>query len=179
MPVLESDIVPKLTTKSGSAGATLTSTPAASLGKYVSITNVDLSTILNNIIRDITAAESAAGITIYRAIAIQNNSGTDSWTPTAWLPAGASSGGVSVAIGVDPAAASDKDSASAQGAEIANETTAPVGVTFSSPTTSGGAISLGAIAVDFVKFLWIRVTVTPGSGPISPYAGTIRLQGNA
>lgn len=39
---------------------------------------------------------------------------------------------------------------------VANESTAPSGVTFSSPTTSGTALNLGQIAINEVAALWVR-----------------------
>jgi hypothetical protein len=67
-------------------------------------------------------------------------------------------GGASIAIGVDTTAASALGSATAQALTIANETTAPAGVTFSAPTTAAGGISLGSIPVGNVRAVWVRRT---------------------
>jgi hypothetical protein len=39
---------------------------------------------------------------------------------------------------------------------VANENTAPAGVTFASPSSSGSGISLGEIAIGKCRALWIR-----------------------
>jgi hypothetical protein len=41
---------------------------------------------------------------------------------------------------------------------VANETTAPSGVSFSSPTTAGTGVALGTIPVAQCKAVWIRRT---------------------
>jgi hypothetical protein len=65
-------------------------------------------------------------------------------------------GGASIALGADTTAASAKGGASAQLVTIASSTTAPAGVSFTSPTTLGTGVSLGNIPVANVKGLWVR-----------------------
>jgi hypothetical protein len=67
-------------------------------------------------------------------------------------------GGASIAIGPDTTAASALGSATAQALTIANETTAPAGVTFTAPTTAATGIALGTIGSGQVKAFWIRRT---------------------
>lgn len=56
------------------------------------------------------------------------------------------------------AAASDAGSASAQALAVADEFTAPSGVTFSAPMDLAGALSLGDIPAGQVRALWVRMT---------------------
>jgi len=172
MPVIESDIVYMLTTKLGSAGYTTASTPAASLGKYVSTTPVDQVTTLQNVFRQITSAEALAGIVLYRAVAILNGNASEAWGTSsvkAWYETGQTGTGVTLSMGADPAADSDKDSASAQGAEIADEETAPAGVTFTNPTDEAGGEEIDPIAADSVKILWLRAVIAPGTSLSAPH----------
>jgi hypothetical protein len=47
---------------------------------------------------------------------------------------------------------------------VANENTAPVGETFSTPTTEGAGLSLGNIPASQHYAIWIRRTVAAGAG---------------
>lgn len=163
MPIVSSDIVFRLTTKSGSAGDTLTSTPAASLGKYVSTT--PMGTGAGALFDDISSAENQASTVDYRAFAVLNNHATLTLQNAVVYVSNETSGGANIAIAVDTTAASAKGSASAQGDQIANETTAPTGVgAFSTPTTAGTGLSLGNIGPGQVKFVWVRRTATNSAG---------------
>jgi hypothetical protein len=158
MPIVSGDIVLRYSVKTGSAGDSTAGTMAGSLGKYASTTVV--ATGANGLFDDISGAENAASEAEYRGVAVLNNHATLALqNPVAYL-ASEVAGGAAVAIATDNIAASVKTNASAQMAEIANEDTAPTGVSaFSSPTTVGTGLSLGAsLAAGFVKGLWVRRT---------------------
>jgi hypothetical protein len=178
MAIVAGDLLYKLTTKSGSAGNSLTSTPAASLGKYISTTQITDAT-LNNLFDDISGDENAASDVGYRCIAIHNAHATLSLTSAVvWLSAEVA-GGAAGAIAVDDAAASAIGSASAQGDEIADESTAPgAGVgAFSSPTSKGTGLSLGTIAAGYCRFIWVRRTAA-NSAALDNDGVTIRVEGD-
>jgi hypothetical protein len=157
MPIIATDLLWKLSTKSGSAGNSLTSTAAASLGKYIS-TTAWAGGVKNDLFDDVTGAENAASTVDYRCVFIHNAHASITWqSGVVWL-ASEVAGGVTYAIGIDPAAASAIGSAGAQAAEIANETTAPGGVSFSAPTTSGTGLSIGSLAPGQCRAVWIRRT---------------------
>ncbi len=63
-----------------------------------------------------------------------------------------------MAIGLDPTGVTLNSSASAQAVEIASETGAPAGVSFSSPTTKAGGLSVGNLASGQCRAIWIRRT---------------------
>lgn len=159
MPIIASDIKTKLTIKTGSAGNSLAQSDVnQSLGKFISTTEV-VDATLNNLFDNVSGAENAASTIDYRCIAIHNSHASLALiTPKVYISAEVS-GGASIAIGADPAGQSVIGQGSAQGAEIATETNAPAGVTFSAPTTEGAAVSLGA-TLDAGKciFLWVRRT---------------------
>lgn len=158
MPIVSGDIVLRYSVVTGAAGDSTAGTAGGSLGKYASTTAV--ATGANGLFDDITGAENAASEAEYRGVAVLNNHATLSLlNPVAYI-ASEVAGGASVALATDNIAASAKGSASAQMAQIANEDTAPTGVSaFSSPTTVGTGLSLGAsLAAGNVKGLWVRRT---------------------
>ena len=157
MAITATDIQVLYTTTAGSAGYSTAGTQAGSLGKYASTTQV--ATGANGLFDDISGAENAASVVDYRAVAVLNNHATLSLQNAVVYVASEVAGGASVAIAVDGIAASAKGSASAQGAQIANETTAPTGVgAFSTPTTSGAGLALGTLAPGQVRIVWVRRT---------------------
>lgn len=159
MAIVASDIVYRFTTTSGSAGDSTAGTAAGSLGKYASTTAWTGGTV-NDLFDNVSGAENAASTVDYRALAVLNNHATlTAYSITIYLSAEVA-GGTSIALAVDDTAASAKGAASAQGDQIANETTAPgAGVgSFSSPTTDGAGIAIGDLAPGQVRLIWIRRT---------------------
>ena len=155
--IVASDIVYRFTTTSGSAGDSTAGAAATSLGKYAS-TSAWSGGTLHDLFDAISGAENAASQVDYRGLAVLNNNAANTaFSCSAYLSA-ETAGGASIAIGADTTAASAKGSASAQMLQIASDTTAPSGVSFSSPTTDGSGISMGDIAVANVKGIWIRRT---------------------
>ncbi len=154
--IVAADLVVRLSVKTGTAGDTTAGTPAGSLGKYVSTTVVG--TALHDLFDVITGAENAASTVDYRCLAVLNNNAANVYENAGVYISAETAGGANIAIAVDSVAASAKGSASAQALEVANETTAPTALTFSSPTTSGTALSLGNIGIAQVKAIWVRRT---------------------
>lgn len=160
MPIVASDIILRLTVKTGSAGdSTAQADPNQSLGKYASTTA--MGTGANALFDDISGAENAASTVDYRAVAVLNNHGSLTLQNAVVYLSAEVSGGANVAIAVDNIASSAKGASSAQGDQIATETTAPTAVgAFSSPTTAGTGLALGNIGPGQVKFFWARRTAT-------------------
>jgi hypothetical protein len=159
MAIVSTDIVYRGSVLTGSAGdSTAQATPSQWLGKYVATTVVG--TGANALFDDISGAENAANTVDYRCIFILNNHATLALlNPVVYLSAEVA-GGAGIALATDNIAASAKASASAQAAQVANETTAPTGVSaFSSPTNAGAGLSLGAtLPAGQVKAVWVRRT---------------------
>jgi hypothetical protein len=158
MPIVATDIVFRLSTTAGAAGdTTAQANPNNSLGKYVSTTAWASGT--NSLFDDISGAENAASTVDYRCIFVLNNHASLTLQNAVVYVSAEVAGGASVAIATDNIAASAKGSATAQAATIANETTAPTGVSaFSTPTTSGTGLALGSLTPGQVKGVWIRRT---------------------
>lgn len=166
------DILFKLSTTAGAAGNSNTSTPAASLGKYISTSQITAAT-LNNLFDDVSGAESAAGMVDYRCIFVHNADATVSLQNATIAILSETAGGGSIALASDNIAASAIGSASAQAAQIASETTAPSGV-----SAFGSSATLGTIPAGQCKAVWIRRTVTAGAGAVDPDGVVLRVTGD-
>jgi hypothetical protein len=175
--IVSTEIVYRHTTTAGAAGdSTAQANPNADLGKYAS-TSAWAGGVANDLFDDISGAENAASTSDYRGLAILNNNTANVLANAAAYISSEVAGGASVAIGADPTGSLAKGSASAQLVTIANETTAPAGVTFTSPTTYAGGVALGSIAVGFVKGLWIR-RAAANSSALSADGATFTVQGD-
>jgi len=175
--ITASDLLFKLSVKTGSAGnSTAQGDPNQSLGKYISTTA--LTTSLNGLFDNISGAENAASTVDYRCVFIHNNHGSLTYQNAVVYMSAEVSGGANVAIATDNIASSAVGSASAQAAEIANETTAPSGVSaFSSPTTAGAGLSLGSIAAGSCKAVWVRRTAA-NSAALDADGFTLAISGD-
>src|SRR5512147_1382717 len=106
MPIVTADIKIKLSTKSGAAGNSLAQADVnASLGKYISTTELVTATI-NNLFDNVTGAENAASGVDYRCLFIHNSHATLSLENTAIYISSQVAGGTTLAIAVDNIAAS-------------------------------------------------------------------------
>jgi len=177
MAILTTDLLYKLSTTAGTAGNSLTSTIAGTLGKYISTTAVS-ATALNNLHENVTGDENAASTVFYKCVFVHNNHATLTWTsPVLWLSA-ETAGGASLALGVDTTAASALAATAAQALTVANRTTAPTGVTFTAPTTKATGIALGNIPAGSVRAFWVRLT-TANSAAATADGGTWRTEGDS
>lgn len=163
MPIASSDIKYRL---SGGAG---NSNVNASLGGAKSATEV-ADNVDNNLFDDVTGDEHAAGRTEYRAVYVHNNHGSLTLTSAkVWRSAHSPGADTVVAIGVGTAAVNGTEQT------VANETTAPSGITFSTAAVDrASGLALGDIPAGQHKAVWIRRVVSAGS---TPQAGaTVAIQ---
>ena len=97
MPIASSDILLKLSITSGAAGnAAAQPDPNASLGKYISTTQLS-GTALNNLFDDVSGAESAAGDIEYRCVFVHNNHGSLNYQNAVVYLSAETAGGSSIA----------------------------------------------------------------------------------
>lgn len=172
MSVANSDIKIRYSTVSGSAGNSLTSTAAASLGKYISTTDASGST--NVFFDDVASADAAAGLTEYRCVFVLNDHATDTAINVAVQVVSEVGGGGVTSATLDNIATSAKGSASAQAAQIASDTTAPSGVG-SFVTTS---LAIGTLAAGQCKAVWLRRVVSASTAAIVGDGFTLRTTGD-
>lgn len=173
--IVPSDILFKYSTTAGSAGNSGTGSASGSLGKYISTSTIPDAT-LNALFDDISGAENAASTVDYRCVFVHNSNASNS-LENAVVYLSNVTGGADCAVGVDTTAASAIGASSAQALTIANETTAPAGVSFSAPTTAGTGLSLGTIPSGQCKAFWVRRTAT-NSAALSADGTTLSVQGD-
>lgn len=143
MPIISAEIQYRL------SGGAANADPNASLGGIVSATVVP-----TGLFDTITGAESLAGDVEYRCFYVRNANATLALqNAVLFIQANTASADTTVAIGLG--------TSSINGAEqtVANESTAPAGVTFSEPATVGTGIALGSIPATQHKAVWIRRTI--------------------
>lgn len=151
MPIIAGDIQVRL---SGGAGNTV---PNSSLGGAISSTAI-VDATLHNLFREINEDETAAGITLYRCFYFRNNHGTLTWKNVKqWIQANTPSTDTTVAI------AFGSSGINAVEQTIANETTAPTGVTFASPADKATGQAVGDVPATHHFPVWVRLTVTAGA----------------
>lgn len=158
------------------AGNTTAGTAATSLGDQISTTAWS-GGAANDLFDDITGAENAASTVDYRCIFVHNSNAANVLENAVVYLSAETAGGASIAVGADTTASSALGAATQQALIIANETTAPAGVTFSSPTTAGTGVALGNIAAGSVKAFWIRRTAA-NTAALSNDGVTIAVTGD-
>lgn len=126
---------------------------AANLGGVISTTDVG-----SNMFDDVQGPEATAGRTEYRCAYVYNAHPTDTMTGTVvWIVANTPSISTAIEIGIGSA------SLNAVEQTIANETTAPLGVTFVAGDTKATGVSLGDIPPLGFRSVWYRRTTAPGA----------------
>lgn len=149
------------------SGGSSNSDPLASIGGAKSSVEVVTLTLFD----DVSAAEALAGDVEYRCIYIQNKHASLTLTAAkAFLQANTSSADTTIDIGVAAAGKNAVESA------VANEGTAPAGVTFSAPANYAGGLALGNLAVDDYIGLWFRRTINAAAA-VSADTAKLRVIG--
>lgn len=172
MPIIEADLQYRLT------GGAANADPALSLGGAISSTAVDLVTTLHNLFDIVRGTESTSGRVEYRCIAVRNGHATLTLEVARAYILSQVAGGATIAIGAETPVAGVVQT-------IANETTAPTGITFSAPADYATGLALtgegeaaGSLApADWVA-IWIRRTVTAGTSATDNDGATAVVQGD-
>lgn len=152
-------------------GGAANSTPSASLGGVTSSVQVS-GTSLHNLFSQVSEAERAAGSVKYRAIDIVNVGDTASTVNDLSILSQTSSADTDIAIGYDSTAGSHALTDNLE--TLANEDTAPAGITFSQPT-SGAPITTDSVQPGEALRVHLRRTVQPGSTSYPSDACSIRF----
>ena len=170
MPIVEADLIHRL------SGGISNTDPNASIGGAMSTaaggiipTDTD-----NNDMDDITSTEAAAGIIIYHGYFYSNEitSAVLTWTnPVFWIQSQTSSGDTSVLIAVSLEA---KNTAIEV---LANEETAPSGISFTAPANKAAGIVIGDLDQNDNRGHWIQYIVNAAaSATLDEY--TIKAEGD-
>ena len=142
-----------------SGGAANTS-PAASLGGARSTAGggvVPSAVTPNSLFDDVSSAEEASGDTEYRGIYLYNTGDQPAENVSVYLTDTADAGTTfAIALAGEGVGGTMET--------IANENTAPVGETFSSPSTDGTGLTPSNIPAGSHVGVWIRRVVSAGTG---------------
>lgn len=161
MAIVASDIKYRL------SGGASNSDPAASLGGAKSSNDAPA-----GIFDDVSSSEGAAGDTEYRCFYVHNNHGSLTLTGAKiWIQTNTPSADTDIALALGNAAVNATETA------VANESTAPSGPTFSTPTSFAGGIAIGDIPAGQHRAVWIRRTVTAGAA-VAADSFKLRVQGD-
>lgn len=152
MPLIAADFVTRL------SGGAANSSGNASLGGAKSANAA--SSAIDALFDQVSSAEAVAGDVEYRCVYLHNGNATSEMlNAVVWVSANTPLAGSTIDIGVGTAAVNGTEQT------VANESTAPTGVTFSAPSTQGTGLALGAsIPAGQHKAIWLRRTITAGSG---------------
>jgi hypothetical protein len=153
MPIIDTDIQVRLSGGSANVDA------GASLGGAKSST-VIVDDVLNNLWDNVGGIESGAGDIEYRCVYIHNAHATLTMiNAKVYLDALTDSSDDEVDIGLGTSLVGS----ATEEQLVANETTAPTGVTFSRPTSYATGLLIGDIEPGEHKAVWIRRTVNAGA----------------
>lgn len=162
MPIVAAEIQYRL------SGGAANTDPNASLGGAKSTTV--LSSAQNGFWDLITSAEATAGDTEYRCFYVHNANATLTLqAPRIWIATNTTGNRISIGIGTSATNGTEQT--------IANESTAPTGVTFTQPTDFTGGIALADIPAGQHRAVWIR-RVIPAAAGASNDTYTLRVQGD-
>lgn len=105
-----------------------------------------------------TSAEAAAGRTEYRCIYLKNTHASITGTAVkVWIKTNTPGADTAITIGLGAAAVSGTETA------VANETTAPSGVTFSTAADEANALAIADLAPGATRALWVKLVVNAGA----------------
>jgi hypothetical protein len=149
------------------SGGASNALPAASLGGAKS--SVDAPAGLFD---DVSSAEAAAGRIEYRGVYVHNAHASLTLVGAVlWLAANTPSASTTVDVGVGTSAVNGVEQT------IADEATAPSGVTFAAAASQGAGVALGDIPAGQSRFVWLRRTVSAGAAAVND-AFTLRAIGD-
>ena len=143
---------------------------ASNLGGSISAS--DVSTSLHGLFDVVSGSEALAGDVEYRCIYVKNTHATLTlYNAVAFIQSNTPSTDTTCDIGVGTAAINEEEPS------IADENTAPAGVTFSAPIDYTSGRALGDLPPGASKAIWIRYTITAGAAAFNNDGPTIAVQG--
>lgn len=166
MPIVSADIDFRL------SGGAANSDPNAALGGAKSSTEITAAS-LHNLFDQVASAESSAGDVEYRCFYVHNAHGTLTLqNAVIWIQTNTPASDTTVDIGLGTSAVNGTEQT------VANESTAPSGVTFSAPATEGAALSIGNIPAGQHKAVWVRRTISAAAAANNLDNVVLRVKGD-
>jgi hypothetical protein len=156
------------------SGGASNNLPALSIGGAKSSVAVS-ATALGNLFDPVTGDEAAAGVTRYRLVYLQHDDADASGLldPAVLWFSTSPAAGQTIAVGLAAAGKGAPETA------VANENTAPAGVTFASPVSKATGVSLTGTPYTEGQYIgvWLRVVTSVGATKrASSGAPVLRLQ---
>lgn len=131
---------------------------------------------LNNLFPNVSGPQSTAGAIHHRCIYINNTHGSLTLTNAKiWIAQLTASSDDEVDVGLDPAAIGSDSTISVNETDTGTDT--PPGVSYSRPTSSATAITIGDIPSGSKKAIWIRRTVNSGAAAFTNNSFQIQASG--
>ena len=162
MPISSTDIQYRL------SGGASNAVHDASLGGAKSSNQVGA-----NLFDTVIGDEAAAGDIEYRCVYAHNAHGSLTLeNAVVWIDANTPSPDTTIAIGLGTAAINATEQT------VANESTAPTSVTFSTPTNKGAGLAIGNLPAGQHKAIWLRRTITAGAAAVNSDTFSIRVAGD-
>jgi len=166
MPIASSDIKYYL------SGGSSNSDPNAALGGAISSTQITDATVAN-LFDNVSSAETTTGDTEYRCLYVKNTHATLTLqSAKVYINTNTPSGDTSAEIGLGSSAVNGTEQT------VANESTAPTSVTFSTAAGSGNALSIGNIPAGQHKAIWVKRIVNAGAAAYNADSVIIRVEGD-
>lgn len=166
MPITSTDL------KFHLSGGAANSDPNAALGGAISTTQIVDATVAN-LFDNVGSAESAAGDTEYRCFYVKNTHATLTLQAAkVYIQTNTPSADTSAEIGLGTSAVNGTEQT------IANESTAPSAVTFSTAAGSGNALSIGNIPAGQHKAIWLKRIVNAAAAAYNSDSVIIRVEGD-
>jgi len=166
MPIIATDI--KFYLSGGASNADVN----ASLGGVVSSVEITTAT-LHNLFDVVSSAETTAGDVEYRCIYVQNTHATLTLQNAQnWISSNTPSADTNANIGLGTSAIAATEQT------VADESTAPAGVTFTAPASQGSGLSIGNLAPGETKAIWVRRTINAAAGAYNGDTMTINVGGD-
>jgi hypothetical protein len=166
MPIVAADIIERLSGGSGNTDVN------ASLGGAKSSTALTDNTT-HNLWDVVSSAESSAGDTEYRCIYVHNNHGSLTLqSAKVWINTNTPSADTAIRIALGTSAVNGTEQT------IANESTAPTGVTWSTAANEGAALSIGNIPAGQHKAIWIERVISAAASAANDYSYVLSYAGD-
>lgn len=129
------------------------------------------STLASDVFDDVSATQALVGMVDYRLVYVRNNEPAADGSIVGFISDQLPDAGHEIAVGAAT------EAAGVEVTPIANDTTAPAGVTFAAPTDLGSAADLGTVTTETMKGVWLRRTTPPASAdsPTNPWEVTIEV----
>lgn len=153
------------------SGGASNSDPNASLGGVESSTEITDATV-NNLYDDVSGDESSAGDTEYRCFYVHNAHATLTLqSAKLWIYSNTPDSDTNVQVGLGTAGVNATEQT------VADESTAPTGVTFSDAANEAGALAIGDIPAGEFMAIWVKRVVNALAAAYDADQATFRVKG--